>query len=76
MALCSLQVRDCGEPRSLPNGAFSYTSTKGVNTYQARIQYYCREPYYRMQTRGGTSESERGKDLAKSTPLPSFFSAI
>lgn len=59
-AMPRCKIKDCGQPRSLLNGAFNYTTTKGVNTYQARIQYYCREPYYKMKTRDGSSESERG----------------
>lgn len=62
MALCSLPVKDCGQPRSLTNGAFNYLTTKLVNTYQARIQYNCNEPYYKMKTRDGNSASERGRD--------------
>nr|KAF6367744.1 complement C1r [Myotis myotis] len=54
------KIKDCGQPRSLRNGAFNYTTKKGVNTYQARIQYYCNEPYYKMKTRDGSSESEQG----------------
>uniref|UniRef100_A0A2K6TU07 Complement C1r subcomponent n=1 Tax=Saimiri boliviensis boliviensis TaxID=39432 RepID=A0A2K6TU07_SAIBB len=54
------KIKDCGQPRNLPNGAFRYTTTMGVNTYKARIQYYCKEPYYKMQTRAGSSESEQG----------------
>ncbi|XP_017372530.1 complement C1r subcomponent [Cebus imitator] len=54
------KIKDCGQPRNLPNGAFRYTTTMGVNTYKARIQYYCKEPYYKMQTRASSSESEQG----------------
>ncbi|XP_024588879.1 complement C1r subcomponent isoform X1 [Neophocaena asiaeorientalis asiaeorientalis] len=60
-AMPRCKIKDCGQPRSLPNGAFNYTTTTGVNTYQARIQYYCHEPYYKMQTRDGRSQSERGR---------------
>ncbi|KAB0397227.1 hypothetical protein E2I00_015119, partial [Balaenoptera physalus] len=60
-AMPRCKIKDCGQPRSLPNGAFNYTTTTGVNTYQARIQYYCHEPYYKMQTRDGRSMSERGR---------------
>ncbi|XP_036314529.1 complement C1r subcomponent [Pipistrellus kuhlii] len=59
-AMPRCKIKDCGQPRSLRNGAFNYTTTKGVNTYQARIQYYCNEPYYKMKTRDGSSESEQG----------------
>ncbi|XP_027976901.1 complement C1r subcomponent isoform X2 [Eumetopias jubatus] len=59
-AMPRCKIRDCGPPRSLNNGAFNYATTKGVNTYQARIQYYCQEPYYKMHTRGGISETARG----------------
>ncbi|XP_066214314.1 complement C1r subcomponent [Saccopteryx leptura] len=59
-AMPRCKIKDCGQPRSLRNGDFSYTTTKGVNTYQARIQYYCNEPYYKMKTRDGSSESEQG----------------
>ncbi|KAF5912397.1 hypothetical protein HPG69_004067 [Diceros bicornis minor] len=58
-AMPRCKIKDCGQPQSLPNGAFSYITTKGVNTYEARIQYYCREPYYKMHTRDGISKSER-----------------
>lgn len=59
-AMPRCKIKDCGRPKSLPNGDFNYITTKGVNTYQARIQYYCREPYYKMHTGGGSSKSERG----------------
>ncbi|XP_054552434.1 complement C1r subcomponent [Talpa occidentalis] len=59
-AIPRCKIKNCGQPRHLPNGAFNYTTTKGVNTYQASIQYYCHEPYYKMQTKDGSSESERG----------------
>uniref|UniRef100_A0A2K6JYN9 Complement subcomponent C1r n=1 Tax=Rhinopithecus bieti TaxID=61621 RepID=A0A2K6JYN9_RHIBE len=42
-----------------PKSAFHYTTTMGVNTYKARIQYYCHESYYKMQTRAGSRESEQ-----------------
>ncbi|XP_012922746.1 complement C1r subcomponent [Heterocephalus glaber] len=54
------KIRDCGQPRSLPSGDFRYLTTEGVNIYESRIQYRCQEPYYRMKTRAGSSESERG----------------
>ncbi|XP_004387299.1 complement C1r subcomponent [Trichechus manatus latirostris] len=60
-AMPRCKIKDCGQPRSLPNGDFKYTTTKGVNTYQASIQYYCHEPYYKMLTRAESSESARGK---------------
>ncbi|XDB50836.1 hypothetical protein AB1E18_004394 [Capra hircus] len=53
-------VKDCGQPRSLLNGAFNHTTREGVNTYEARIQYYCHEPFYKMHAKDGTSESKRG----------------
>uniref|UniRef100_G1M4X4 Complement C1r subcomponent n=2 Tax=Ailuropoda melanoleuca TaxID=9646 RepID=G1M4X4_AILME len=59
-AMPRCKIKDCGPPRSLANGAFNYITTKGVNTYQSRIQYYCQEPYYKMHTRGGISETARG----------------
>ncbi|XP_055962811.1 complement C1r subcomponent [Sorex fumeus] len=59
-AMPKCQIRDCGPPRALLNGAFSYTTTNGVNTYQAGIQYRCNEPYYKMQVKEGISEPERG----------------
>ena len=70
-ALCSLLVKDCGQPRSLLNGAFNYTTREGVNTYEARIQYCCHEPFYKMHTKDGTSESERGRDTCKRLSSPS-----
>ncbi|XP_062931453.1 complement C1r subcomponent [Cynocephalus volans] len=59
-AMPRCKIKDCGQPRSLPNGDFQYSTTEGLNTYQARIQYSCHEPYYKMHTRAGTSESARG----------------
>lgn len=59
-AMPRCKIKDCGRPRSLPNGDFHYTTAKGVNTYQAGIQYHCHEPYYKMHTRAGVSESTRG----------------
>ncbi|XP_077026035.1 complement C1r subcomponent isoform X2 [Tamandua tetradactyla] len=59
-AMPRCKIKDCGQPRKLPNGAFNYTTMKGVNTYQSRIQYYCHEPYYKMQTRTDSSKSIRG----------------
>lgn len=59
-AMPRCKIRDCGQPQSLSNGDFRYITTEGVNIYEARIQYYCREPYYKMKTRAGSSESERG----------------
>uniref|UniRef100_A0A8C5KSW4 Complement C1r subcomponent n=1 Tax=Jaculus jaculus TaxID=51337 RepID=A0A8C5KSW4_JACJA len=54
------KIKDCGQPRSLSNGNFHYITTKGVNTYEAWIQYYCHEPYYKMKTRAGSNEAVRG----------------
>lgn len=59
-AMPKCQIRDCGQPRALLNGAFSYTTPRGVNTYEASIQYRCNEPYYKMQIADGSSELERG----------------
>ncbi|KAM6162280.1 complement C1r subcomponent [Erethizon dorsatum] len=59
-AMPRCKIRDCGQPRSLSNGDFRYITTNGVNIYESRIQYYCQEPYYKMKTRAGSSESERG----------------
>ena len=72
-ALCSLLVKDCGQPRSLLNGAFNYTTREGVNTYEARIQYCCHEPFYKMHTKDGTSESKRGRDTCKWLSSPSCW---
>ncbi|XP_049627956.1 complement C1r subcomponent [Suncus etruscus] len=59
-AMPKCQIKDCGQPRALLNGAFSYTTPNGVNTYEASIQYRCNEPYYKMQVADGSSELERG----------------
>lgn len=59
-AMPRCRIKDCGQPRRIRNGAFMYITTKSVNTYQARIQYYCNEPYYKMKTRNGSSNSEQG----------------
>ena len=44
-----------------------------MNTYEARIQYYCHEPFYKMHTKGGTSKSERGRDTCKWLSSPSCW---
>ncbi|KAM5262594.1 complement C1r subcomponent [Ctenodactylus gundi] len=54
------RIKDCGQPRSLSNGDFRYITEDGVNTYEACIQYYCQEPYYRMHARARSSEAESG----------------
>lgn len=59
-AMPRCKIRDCGQPRSLPNGNFRYLTTEGVNIYESRIQYSCREPYYKMKTLAGSSKTERG----------------
>ncbi|XP_042524453.1 complement C1r subcomponent [Dipodomys spectabilis] len=59
-AMPRCKIRDCGPPRALPNGDFRYVTAEGVSTYQAQIQYHCREPYYAMSTREGRSEAQRG----------------
>lgn len=59
-AMPRCQIKDCGQPQNLTNGDFNYITTKGVNTYQAQIQYYCNEPYYKMLTREGSSQAEQG----------------
>ncbi|KAM6216247.1 complement C1r subcomponent [Rhynchocyon petersi] len=59
-AMPRCKIKNCGQPRSLPNGNFKYITAEGVNTYQASVQYFCHEPYYKMLTRAESSESERG----------------
>lgn len=59
-AMPRCKIKNCGKPRSLSNGDFRYITTKGVNTYEASIQYFCREPYYKMKTRAGIDEAARG----------------
>lgn len=73
MALCSPKVKDCGQPKDLPNGDFHYTTATGVNTYQAQIQYHCREPYYKMYSRAGISEATRGRNWRTFRSLPPIF---
>ncbi|KAM4819655.1 complement C1r subcomponent [Thomomys bottae] len=59
-AMPRCKIRDCGRPRTLPNGDFHYVTEEGVTTYEARIQYQCQQPYYAMKTRPGHSEEQRG----------------
>lgn len=59
-AMPRCKIKNCGQPQSLSNGDFRYITTKGVTTYEASIQYHCHEPYYKMLTRAGSSESMRG----------------
>ncbi|TFK04119.1 transmembrane protein 198-like protein [Platysternon megacephalum] len=42
------EIVNCGEPKNLTNGAFSYVSEHGNNNYQSVITYRCKEPYYRI----------------------------
>ncbi|XP_067401987.1 complement C1r subcomponent [Emydura macquarii macquarii] len=46
------EIVNCGDPKNLTNGAFSYAIEDRNNEYQSVITYQCREPYYRIVTRG------------------------
>ncbi|XP_005338361.2 complement C1r subcomponent [Ictidomys tridecemlineatus] len=59
-AMPTCKIKDCGQPQSLSNGDFNYITRSGVNTYEAQIQYYCHEPYYKMQIRPGSNKNARG----------------
>ncbi|XP_074839721.1 complement C1r subcomponent-like [Carettochelys insculpta] len=46
-------VVNCGDPKNLTNGAFSYVKEHRNNNYQSVITYRCNEPYYSMETNRG-----------------------
>uniref|UniRef100_U3JPU1 complement subcomponent C1r n=1 Tax=Ficedula albicollis TaxID=59894 RepID=U3JPU1_FICAL len=47
------EIVNCGSPRSLTNGVFSYVSDSANNEYQSVISYRCNEPYYHIVTGTG-----------------------
>ncbi|NWZ73851.1 C1R protein, partial [Acrocephalus arundinaceus] len=48
------EVVNCGSPKNLTNGVFSYINESANNEYQSVISYRCNEPYYHIVTgRGG-----------------------
>lgn len=48
---------NCGSPKNLTNGAFSYIKEPANNEYQSVISYRCNEPYYHIVTGTGGGES-------------------
>ncbi|XP_074857850.1 complement C1r subcomponent-like [Carettochelys insculpta] len=48
------EIVNCGDPKNLNNGAFSYVKEHGNNNYQSVITYQCKEPYYRIVTNRGS----------------------
>ncbi|XP_005404064.1 PREDICTED: mannan-binding lectin serine protease 2 isoform X1 [Chinchilla lanigera] len=44
---------DCGPPDDLPNGQVEYITGPDVTTYQAEIQYSCRDTFYTMKSSDG-----------------------
>ncbi|NXL14786.1 C1R protein, partial [Setophaga kirtlandii] len=47
------EVVNCGSPKNLTNGAFSYIKEPANNEYQSVISYRCNEPYYHIVTGTG-----------------------
>ncbi|NXG96518.1 C1R protein, partial [Loxia leucoptera] len=47
------EVVNCGSPKTLSNGAFSYLKQPANNEYQSVISYRCNEPYYHIVTGSG-----------------------
>ncbi|XP_063298884.1 mannan-binding lectin serine protease 1 isoform X2 [Pelobates fuscus] len=42
------QIVNCKLPKDLENGLFTFPTAENITTYQATLQYSCREPYYEM----------------------------
>ncbi|XP_058680210.1 complement C1r subcomponent [Ammospiza caudacuta] len=47
------EVVNCGSPKNMTNGAFSYLKEPANNEYQSVIAYRCNEPYYHIVTGTG-----------------------
>ncbi|NWW55687.1 C1R protein, partial [Ifrita kowaldi] len=47
------EIVNCGSPKNLANGVFSYVSESANNEYQSVISYRCNEPYYHIVTGTG-----------------------
>nr|XP_014121870.1 complement C1r subcomponent isoform X1 [Zonotrichia albicollis] len=47
------EVVNCGSPKNVTNGAFSYLKEPANNEYQSVIAYQCNEPYYHIVTGTG-----------------------
>ncbi|XP_027537201.1 complement C1r subcomponent [Neopelma chrysocephalum] len=47
------EIVNCGSPKILTNGAFSYVNELANNKYQSTISYRCNEPYYHIVTGTG-----------------------
>ncbi|XP_063250223.1 complement C1r subcomponent [Prinia subflava] len=47
------EIVNCGSPKSLTNGVFSYVNGSANNEYQSVISYQCNEPYYHIVTGTG-----------------------
>ncbi|KAL2311380.1 hypothetical protein Nmel_003081 [Mimus melanotis] len=47
------QIVNCGSPKNLTNGVFSYINKPANNEYQSVISYQCNEPYYHIVTGTG-----------------------
>lgn len=64
-------VVNCGSPKNLTNGVFSYLNESANNEYQSVISYQCNEPYYHIVTGtgGGESQSYRLQNLFLESPL-------
>ncbi|NXO41328.1 C1RA protein, partial [Locustella ochotensis] len=47
------EIVNCGSPKNLTNGVFSYVNESANNEYQSMISYRCNEPYYHIVTGTG-----------------------
>ncbi|NXR32910.1 C1R protein, partial [Zosterops hypoxanthus] len=47
------EIVNCGNPKTLANGVFSYVNESANNEYQSVISYQCNEPYYHIVTGTG-----------------------
>ncbi|KAF4804855.1 Complement C1r subcomponent [Turdus rufiventris] len=47
------EIVNCGSPKNLTNGVFSYVTESANNEYESVITYQCNEPYYQIVTGPG-----------------------
>ncbi|NXU37030.1 C1R protein, partial [Drymodes brunneopygia] len=47
------EIVNCGSPKNLTNGLFTYVTESANNEYQSVILYQCNEPYYHIVTGTG-----------------------
>uniref|UniRef100_A0A8D0HFR2 complement subcomponent C1r n=1 Tax=Sphenodon punctatus TaxID=8508 RepID=A0A8D0HFR2_SPHPU len=66
------EIVNCGNPRGLINGEFSYVTQPENNEYQSEIAYYCNTPYYGTYTcsaEGSWSDQDGLEDIPVCLPV-------